>query len=95
VERYVITYFDIDELAQLMGISTGTLLKKLRLAPATIPPKMHLSGTKMLRWRRTDVDAWIVETGWSRGPSGGGGGGANPPKLRLFSSFSDSWICVA
>lgn len=64
-------YLDIDELAQLMGLAPRTLSKKVRLAPATIPPKMHFSDSKMLRWRRIDVDSWMVETSWTRGPSGG------------------------
>lgn len=60
------SYLDIDELAELMGLSPGTVMRKLSLSPAAIPPKMHLPASKMLRWRSDEVTIWMFETGWSR-----------------------------
>jgi len=54
-------YLDIDELAELLGISSATIRRNLRLAARNVPPKMHIPGTKMLRWRRADVEVWLEE----------------------------------
>lgn len=32
--------------------------------PTSLPPKMHLCGTKILRWRAADVGRWVAEVGW-------------------------------
>lgn len=66
-------YLDMDELAKVMGLSSGTIRKKLKSAPTEIPPKMHLPGTKMLRWRHQEVESWMVETGRPHGMKHDGG----------------------
>jgi predicted DNA-binding transcriptional regulator AlpA len=60
------SYLDIAELAVLLGQSQSTIKRKLSTHPHCLPPRMHLPGTKMLRWRSHDVENWKVETGWSR-----------------------------
>lgn len=59
-------YLDIDDLAVLLGQSTQTIKKKLRNVPHQLPPKMHIPGSKMLRWRTHEVQNWLIETGRSK-----------------------------
>lgn len=54
-------YLDIDELAELLGQRAETIRKKLRVAPYALPPKMHIPGSKMLRWRAHEVERWLQE----------------------------------
>lgn len=66
-------YLDMDELAKVMGLSSGTIRKRLKLAPTEVPPKMHLPGTKMLRWRLQEVESGMAETGRPHGTKHDGG----------------------
>jgi predicted DNA-binding transcriptional regulator AlpA len=59
-------HLDIDELVALLGQSTQTINKKLRSVPHQPPPKMHIPGSKMLRWRTHEVENWRIETGRSK-----------------------------
>lgn len=52
---------DVDELAQLLGRSAGTIKKDLKRNPSAVPPRVHLPGTRLLRWRPRDVERWINE----------------------------------
>lgn len=54
-------YLDIDELAALLGQRADTIRKRLRVAPYALPPKMHIAGSKMLRWRAHEVENWLKE----------------------------------
>ncbi|WP_018990882.1 helix-turn-helix transcriptional regulator [Aromatoleum toluclasticum] len=51
---------DIHELATVLGRSPETLKKDLRRNPLAVPPRLHIPGTRMLRWRETDVEAWLA-----------------------------------
>lgn len=62
----MIRYLDVDELAELLGESAVSLKKKMRANSSEVPPRMHLPGSKMLRWRLHEVENWISETGWVR-----------------------------
>ena len=62
------TYLDIDELAELIGKSPRTIKQKLSSDPTSVPPKMHIPGSAMLRWRKHEVDVWLAETGSERLP---------------------------
>jgi len=59
-------YLDIDELAELLGQSVNTIKKKLVANPTSLPPKMHLPGASMLRWRAQEVQNWMMETDYRR-----------------------------
>jgi predicted DNA-binding transcriptional regulator AlpA len=59
------TFLDIEELAVLMNIRSGTLRRWISQKPFAVPPKMHLGGTKMLRWRKAEVETWLYEHGHS------------------------------
>jgi len=52
---------DLDELAALLGRSPETIKKDLRRNPAAVPPRLYIPGTRLLRWRECDVDAWLAE----------------------------------
>jgi predicted DNA-binding transcriptional regulator AlpA len=54
-------YLEVHELAEVLGNSPETIRKNMRSNPMAVPPRMHIPGTRMLRWRRADVDAWLDE----------------------------------
>jgi predicted DNA-binding transcriptional regulator AlpA len=55
------TYLDIWELSELLGRAPETIRKQLRSDPQRIPPRMHIPGTRMLRWKASEVEAWLEE----------------------------------
>jgi predicted DNA-binding transcriptional regulator AlpA len=59
-------YLDVDELAALLGESAGSIKRKIRTNSSEVPPRVHLHGTRMLRWRLPEVENWMWETGWAR-----------------------------
>ena len=52
---------DLDELARLLGRSPETVRRDMRRNPMAVPPRLHLPGTRLLRWRPCDVHAWLDE----------------------------------
>ena len=52
---------DLFELADVLGRSPETIKKDLKRNPRAVPPRVHLPGTRLLRWRPADVDAWLAE----------------------------------
>ena len=52
---------ELDELATLLGRSPETIKKDMRRNPMAVPPRLHIPGTRLLRWRECDVDAWLAE----------------------------------
>jgi predicted DNA-binding transcriptional regulator AlpA len=52
---------DLDELAALLGRSPETIKKDLRRNPLAVPPRLHIPGTRLLRWRECDVESWLAE----------------------------------
>lgn len=52
---------DIRELAELLDRSPETIKKDLRRNPMAVPPRLHIPGTRLLRWRRADVEARLAE----------------------------------
>lgn len=51
---------DLNEIARLLGRSPHTIKSDLRRNPSAVPPRLQLPGTKLLRWRQDDVEAWLV-----------------------------------
>lgn len=58
-------YLDMDELAAMMGIDAKTMRRNLRSRPYEVPPRMHVPSSKMMRWRRYEVEKWLYEQGFS------------------------------
>lgn len=50
---------DIQELAELLRRSTETIRKDVRRRPEVLPPRLVIPGTRLLRWRAADVEAWL------------------------------------
>ena len=50
----------LDELAAILERSPETIRKDIRRNPDAVPPRLQLSGTRLLRWRASDVDAWLA-----------------------------------
>ena len=50
---------DVDDLAELLGRSPQTVKKDLRRNPMAVPPRLYVPGTRLLRWRPCDVQAWL------------------------------------
>lgn len=65
------TYLDIDELATFLGRSVRSVKRDMGRSPTSVPPKMHIPGSALLRWRAHEVQNWIVETSYSSGASCG------------------------
>lgn len=51
---------DLQELSSLLGRSPETIKKDLRRNRLAVPPRLNIPGTRLLRWRRVDVDAWLA-----------------------------------
>lgn len=52
---------DVFELADVLGRSAETIKKDLKRNPGAVPPRVHLPGTRLLRWRPVDVDVWLAD----------------------------------
>jgi predicted DNA-binding transcriptional regulator AlpA len=51
---------DLDELATLLGRSPETIKKDLKRNRLAVPPRLHIPGTRLLRWRQSDIDSWLA-----------------------------------
>ncbi len=51
---------DLLELASLLGRSPETIKKDMSRNHLAVPPRLHIPGTRLLRWRRVDVEAWLA-----------------------------------
>lgn len=49
----------IVDVARLLGRSPATLKSDLLRNPQAVPPRVQLPGTRLLRWREADVEAWL------------------------------------
>lgn len=52
---------DLNELADYLGRSPDTIKKDLKRNPMAVPPRLHIPGTRLLRWRMEDVEAWLAQ----------------------------------
>lgn len=51
----------LRELAVRLGRSPETIRKDLRRNPCAVPPRVCIPGTRQLRWRDADVNAWLAQ----------------------------------
>jgi predicted DNA-binding transcriptional regulator AlpA len=54
------TIIDLYELSALLGRSPETIKKDLKRNRLAVPPRLHIPGTRLLRWRKIDVDSWLA-----------------------------------
>ena len=47
------------DLAKLMGRSQKAIRIAASRCPNTLPPRFRVPGTRLLRWRKKDVKAWM------------------------------------
>lgn len=52
-------YLDAHNLAAILKVTPATILRRVRSKPRTLPAPAYLGPRFPLRWRRTDVDAWL------------------------------------
>ena len=50
---------DLNELSELLGRSPETIKKDMKRNRLAVPPRLFIPGTRLLRWRQIDVDAWL------------------------------------
>ena len=50
----------LNELADVLSRSPETSRKDIRRNPDAVPPRLKLPGTRLLRWRASDVDVWLA-----------------------------------
>ena len=50
---------DLQELAALLKRSPETIKKDLNRNRLAVPPRLHIPGTRLLRWRLDDVETWL------------------------------------
>ena len=51
---------DLNDLASLLGRSPETIKKDMLRNHLAVPPRLHIPGTRLLRWRQVDVTAWLA-----------------------------------
>lgn len=56
-------YLDAHDLAAILEVSPATILRRTNRQPHTLPAPAHLGPRFPLRWRQTDVEAWLREVG--------------------------------
>jgi predicted DNA-binding transcriptional regulator AlpA len=52
---------ELEDIAALLGRSAETIRKDIRRNPMAVPPRLHIPGTRLLRWRECDVESWLAE----------------------------------
>lgn len=50
----------IDDLANVLRLSRAQIYRLSSAKPTSLPPAVRLPGSRRLRWRRQDVDAWLA-----------------------------------
>lgn len=60
-ETIISSLLTAEDVAELLSIPISTLRKNVSVNPTSIPPflKLGKSSNSPVRWRRSDVDAWI------------------------------------
>ena len=59
-EAMTIKLLDLDDLASLLGRSPETIKKDMVRNHLAVPPRLHIPGTRLLRWRQVDVAALLA-----------------------------------
>ncbi len=51
---------DLNELGTMLGRSPETIKKDMKRNRMAVPPRLRIPGTRLLRWRKVDVDSWLA-----------------------------------
>ncbi|SDS09900.1 hypothetical protein SAMN05216598_0506 [Pseudomonas asplenii] len=49
----------VDDLAQILGRTAGTIKNQHSRNPSRLPPVCRIPGAKRLLWRQEDVECWL------------------------------------
>lgn len=50
-----------ETIAEILGKSTETIVRDHARRPQSLPPSLRIPGSRLLRWRREDVEAWLAD----------------------------------
>ena len=50
---------DLHELGVALGRSVETIKKDMKRNRLAVPPRVKIPGTRLLRWRKQDVESWL------------------------------------
>jgi predicted DNA-binding transcriptional regulator AlpA len=50
----------VSDLADILGRSPTTIRAGIHRNPASLPPPLNIPGSRLLRWRREDVERWLA-----------------------------------
>ena len=51
---------DLNALSIMLGRSPETIKKDIKRNRLAVPPRLHIPGTRLLRWRKIDVETWLA-----------------------------------
>lgn len=51
---------DLNDLGIMLGRSPETIKKDIKRNRLAVPPRLHIPGTRLLRWRKIDVETWLA-----------------------------------
>ena len=51
----------VHDLKAILGRSVETIQKDITRRPSAVPPRVLIPGTRLLRWRASDVQAWLTK----------------------------------
>ena len=54
------TLLNVAELAQVLGITPKAVYCRLHEGRQSVPTSLHIAGSSHLRWRQSDVEAWLA-----------------------------------
>ena len=54
------TLLNVAELAQVLGITPKAVYCRLHEGRQSVPTSLHIPGSTRLRWRQSDVEAWLA-----------------------------------
>ena len=51
---------DVSALAEILGVTPNAVRCRLAQGSQDIPPPVRLPGSSGIRWRQSDVEAWLA-----------------------------------
>ncbi len=48
------------DLAELLRTTPAAIRRRLERSSQSLPPAVHLTGSRLLYWRQSDVEAWLA-----------------------------------
>ena len=48
------------DLAAILGTTPAAIQRRLERSNQSLPPAVHTTGSRLLYWRQSDVEAWLA-----------------------------------